>query len=394
MNADIERFRSVLAELVEIRSFTGEVSPLIERLRNRLEKLGYQVIVGISTPEDWSHDVQGSPPLLSSVQQPEYIIAYPPIHQDSNLLLFAHYDTENYAETPTVFNLTEDETKFYGHGIADDKAGIAAILLTIENLNFLGCKKFPAVVFAQAKQGGCFGMSKAISKVKNRIAAVYAHPAESNKGFSQIKTASRGIATFSLEFKGKLPYESEENTPASADPRQGQSAILLASQFILNIQSWNDPDIVWLASEIVSKNKNFQVPMSCEVLISTWFRRFGIQEVSNILIERLTLFAAKLNLNNQFLPKIIGLRANPAVALDQEFIESIKNIIAEHTSEAAMEYDWHAASDIRFPILHLGIPAVGLGCIGGGFYGGIEWINKSSFQQFTDILTNLSKDFA
>jgi acetylornithine deacetylase len=392
MKTDSKQLKSVLAGLVEIQSFTGQTSSIVEHLQNQLELLGYQVSVEKSTPDWRSRDFQGSPPFLLATQRPEYIIAYPPRKYDSGLLLFAHYDTETLTRVSASFNLIEDELKFYGHGIADDKAGIAAILLAVENLNLLNCKNLPAVVFAQSKQGGSFGMSEAIANVKNRIAAIYAHPAESNQGFGQIKTASRGIATFRLEFKGLLPSESEENTPASADPRQGQSAVLSASEFISQVHNWNDPDIVWLATGISSQNKSFQVPVLCEVLISVWFKRFSTQEVATILAERLAVFTAKLNLAHQPLLKMLGIRANPAVTRDQKFIEKVKAIITQHTSQYVAEYDWHAASDIRFPVLHLDIPAVGLGCIAGGFYGGAEWVDKESFKQFIEILIQLSRD--
>jgi hypothetical protein len=394
MKIGTERVQSVLAELVEIPSFTGQVSALVESLQNQLKKLGYEVLLEKSTLDGWVYDPQGTPPVSISSQCPEYIIAYPPVDHDSGLLLFAHYDTENSIEVSPIFNLTEDETKYYGHGIADDKAGIAAILLAIENLNLLGCDKLPAVIFAQSKQGGCFGMSEAVSKVKNRVAALYAHPSESNQGFGQIKTASRGIATFYIGFQGVLPRVSEENTPASADPRQGQSAVLLASEFILTIQSWNDPDVVWLVTEISSTNKPFQVPVLCELLISVWFTQLNTQEVSTLLTKRLAVFAAKKNLDNEPYLKITGIRANPAATMDQEFIKRTKNIITKYSCQSVVEYDWHSASDIRFPILHLGIPAAGLGCIAGGFYGGVEWIDKLSFEQFIEILTQFSIDFS
>ena len=71
----------------------------------------------------------------------------------------------------------------------------------------------------------------------------------------------------------------------------------------------------------------------------------------------------------------------------------VKEIIFLYTSEDVEDYDWHSASDIRFPILHLGIPTVGLGCLAGGFYGGKEWIDKDSFHQFVQILTQLSRRY-
>ena len=49
-------------------------------------------------------------------------------------------------------------------------------------------------------------------------------------------------------------------------------------------------------------------------------------------------------------------------------------------------YPGHAASDIRFPIRVAGIPAVGFGALGGGFYGPDEWVDLPSVQRTTDAL--------
>lgn len=358
-----------------------------------LEDFGYEVVISQSEPLNWQYDDQGSPPLHGPIEDTRYLIGYPPLQRDSGLLYFAHYDTELRVNEDDVFKIIEDETKFYGHGIADDKAGVAAIILAIETLLSENTNKLPAVVFAQAKQGGCFGMSKAISEVKNRSAAIYSHPAESNQGFRQIKTASRGIATFKVTFKGVVPKEVEENTPASADPRTGVSALRLASSFIQEIDSWNDEDIVWLVSDLRVSNKDFQVAELCSIKVSTWFRNVTLEEIDQIFRERFHREDWEFISTVQDSPTLVGIRANPALTTDQSFIHLVKDCVMCVTGQSVSEYAWHAASDIRFPLLHLGIPTVGLGCIAGGFYGGEEWVEKESFNHFVTILSEILKQF-
>ncbi len=388
------QFVNLLKDLISVPSFVGEYSLILSSLEKKLARIQYEVTVENSNPELWHSDKQGSPPLSVECKNPQFLVAYPPKERDSGLLLFAHYDTEkpspNHQE---LLELSEDELKYIGHGIADDKAGIAAILLAVERASSDKQVKLPAIVFAQAKHGGCYGMSKAIASLKNRTGAIYCHPAESNQGFSQIKIASRGIATFNLKFSGELPIESEENTPASADPRLGESAIIRCTDFISEIAKWTDSDIVWLVSDISSAGKDFQVPKECAIRISVWFQNLNVKDIESILQDRFLKFCSERRMLSFHSPQIVGIRANPAITTDKEFIENVKLTVTKHSGKFVSEYHWHAASDIRFPLLHLNIPAVGLGCLAGGFYGGNEWIDKASFQHFVEIVHDLIKNY-
>lgn len=393
MKIDQPTIRALLQDLISIKSPVGAETTIIQYLQQRLQSSNYSVTVGTASPELWDMDHEGSPPLMDKFYEPEFIVAYPPVERDSGLLLFAHYDTEFPNSVDQFFDVTEDDTRYYGHGIADDKAGIAAILLSVENVINNKGSSLPAVVFAQAKHGGCFGMSEAIKSVKGRYAAIYAHPAESNAGFAQIKTASRGIATFTIKFFGLRPPESEENTPASADPRLGESALALAALCIQEITSWNDSDVVWLVSDLEVTNRDYQVPDACSLRVSAWFTSIRVDEVSQLLSERLkTLVLVHPSLQQPEV-EITGIRANPAETIDRNFVATVKSVISKHTGKDVLEYEWHAASDIRFPLLHLQIPAVGFGCLAGGFYGGKEWIDKESFVTFVDILMELSQGY-
>lgn len=385
----------MLHNLISVPSYAGEDSDFLLPLQERLEKHDFKVNVKNSNAAFWNIDTQGSPPLLTEYENPKFLVAYPPQDRDSGLLLFAHYDIERpSSNNQKQIEFAEDESRYFGHGIADNKAGVATILLAVESLSANSKVKLPAIVIAQAKHGGCYGMSEAIASLKNRTGAIYCHPAESNQGFSQIKVASRGVATFDAKFTGKLPLENEENTPASADPRLGKSAISLSANFISEISNWDDSDIVWLVSDISTTGKNFQVPKECELRISVWFRNSRLDEIETILQSRFLKFCFKHDMTTEHLPMIVGLRANAAATTNKAFIENVKMTIARHSGESVSEYDWHAASDIRFPLLHLDIPTVGFGCLAGGFYGGTEWVDKVSFHQFVEIVLDLIRNYA
>ena len=236
-------------------------------------------------------------------------------------------------------------------------------------------------------------MSAAIKGIQNRRAAIYCHPAESNQGLRQLKTSSRGIATFEFQIVGKAAEQQEENTVVSADPREGISALELASRFVLEVSDWHDDEIVWLVDSISSGNdRHHEVPVQCQLTLSCWFENYRISEIEDLLQSRFAHFNQTARIPQTNRPQLSGLRANPARSTDDQFNSLVEEIILRVTGEPVEPYSWHSASDIRFPQLHHGIPTVGFGCLAGGFYGGEEWIDKESFSHSTEALVRLLEE--
>ena len=52
-------------------------------------------------------------------------------------------------------------------------------------------------------------------------------------------------------------------------------------------------------------------------------------------------------------------------------------------------YDWHSASDIRFPMRCLDVPAVGFGATAGQFYGPNEWVDLASLHDSTAVVARM-----
>jgi acetylornithine deacetylase/succinyl-diaminopimelate desuccinylase-like protein len=80
-----------------------------------------------------------------------------------------------------------------------------------------------------------------------------------------------------------------------------------------------------------------------------------------------------------------------AAATDREstLVSAVEAAIEAETGRCPSAYEWHSASDIRFPILCRGLPAVGFGPVAGGFYTPHEWVDKASLHQTTAVLARL-----
>jgi acetylornithine deacetylase len=83
----------------------------------------------------------------------------------------------------------------------------------------------------------------------------------------------------------------------------------------------------------------------------------------------------------------IGYRTNPGAAdWDAPVSQVLRESIAEVTGRAPDAYPNHYAGDIRYPIRLLGVPAYGIGSVGGNFYGPNEWVDVDDLVKLVAVL--------
>ena len=71
-----------------------------------------------------------------------------------------------------------------------------------------------------------------------------------------------------------------------------------------------------------------------------------------------------------------GLRANPAeTAWDDTLAVQLRSAVTDITGREPVPYADHLASDIRFPIRLWRAASLGIGSLGGNFYGPDEWVD-------------------
>ena len=84
--------------------------------------------------------------------------------------------------------------------------------------------------------------------------------------------------------------------------------------------------------------------------------------------------------------RTVGYRTNPGKAnWDSPESLVLRDAIEGVTGRAPAAYPNHYAGDIRYPIRLLGVPAYGIGSLGGGFYGPNEWVDIDDLVRLTAV---------
>jgi len=389
----------LLVRLIAEKSIPGSPSRIDELLQTELVACGLKIETFRADVAKLASDPEFSPPLVGAVNPPLNLFGSRPAGGGRSLLLFAHIDTEPVGDlsdwTVPPLKAVRKGTRIYGLGSADDKAGVVTVIAA---LKALGASRIELegelmVLLVNGKQGGALGTLPGMSFVSNADAAIYSHPAESGTGLDQIKVASRGIFSFQVDVQGKTPEPAEIRTPVSADPRTGVNAIDLGVRLLSAIKDWETEGrsrgLVVSVNVFNAGENPLEVPDRCVLEGTVWFDRGTVREHS----EALRYVIAGQCLADPWLrdrpPRVelSGVRANPARAdRCSGLIELVSQVVAAEHGRAPQAYGWHAASDIRFPILCHATPAVGIGALGGNFYGPDEWVDVESMHTATAVL--------
>ena len=87
----------------------------------------------------------------------------------------------------------------------------------------------------------------------------------------------------------------------------------------------------------------------------------------------------------------VAYRTNPGEAdWDAPVSRVLRDSIEDVTGRAPDAYPNHYAGDIRYPIRLLGVPAYGIGSMGGNFYGPNEWVDIDDLVKLVAVLIQTS----
>jgi acetylornithine deacetylase len=384
-----DRARSVdlLRRLVACPSVTGEPSTVTDLLADEVGALGGRVVALPVDPAATGNSPEYSPPAtVHGVQPPALLADF--AGDGPELLLFAHTDTEpvHAGWTADPFTLRVDGARATGLGVADDKGGIVAALTAVRRWHDGGGVGWrPRLLLAAGKQGGSLGTLPGVQAASGVSAAVYSHPAESGAGLTQLKVASRGVVTCRVWVPGRTPPPVEERTPVSADPTAGENAAERAARLATAVAGWQERTRVWSVTALRAGGASYEVPCDAELEVACWFSEGTVEEVVATVRDRVAA-GSDWERRNPPVVEPVGVRANPADCAADPFAGAVADVVAARTGRRPSEYSWHSASDIRFPMRVLGVPAVGLGARGGGFYGPGEWVDLDSLEQSADVL--------
>ena len=327
-----------------------------------------------------------------------------------SLFVFAHVDSyvlDPHSWSADPYRVTiDDDGRAIGFGIADDRSGIAGMVMAARAMAAAGVRPAGALTMASClgKHLGVGGTLAVIDRGYGGDAAVYLHPAETGAGLSEFKSVSLGLVQFRVTIDGRSPRFRERNqTPAA---HQGINAVQRAALLIAGLTSWDVERGVRLHHPLVdgalgrSTNMNItsieggandnQLPERCAFTGMITFPPGETAVAVQAAFETAVRDAARA------VPGWTGafptvewqpMMANPAeTAPNDPFVRTFVSCVEEITGKTPTIWPAHIASDIRYPLLYAHAPTVGFGPRAGNFGGPDEWLDVDDFARAVQSL--------
>lgn len=380
--------RESLGALVSRPSVRAQPSDVHEMCAEELDSLGMDVEFITPRVGELERHPEWCPPSPACAQPERLVSLLGSSGEGPGILLFAHIDAESPEprdewETDP-YRATEVEGRIHGVGTADDKAGVVSVLAAARVLlpRLEGVRLVVGLV--HGKLGGGLGTLPVMARVGDVDAALYCHPAETGKGMNHFKIATRGFFNFRIKTAGRRPDPVEIRTPNSEDPRQGVNAFSRLRAVLDEVDRWAGREGVLCSVNRVSAGIDpIVLPERAVAEGSIWFRRGTWLNVYQNL-NHVALDAGAQS------TQLFGMRSNPAETPDNHPLASATaRAIASETGIVPEVYPAHVASDIRFPVRCLGVPAVGFGALAGNFYGPNEWVDAADLHRATRVIIRI-----
>lgn len=378
---------TLLTDLIEAPSPYGSSAREAQaRLGEYLERDGFAVETDEDSWESLREHPEFSPP-PTAAEAPVNLVAEPP--KSSGLTLFAHVDTEAPAAgwTSPPCDATVRDGRVHGLGAADNKGGLAAAAVAAALLaRDLG--KAPRVVSVHGKGGGARGTLPVFARTEAGD-SIYVHPPENGAGLGVLKSASRGVVDVHLRVTGWSGRPREIGTPESAAFAEGGDALAACLRWVERLRQGELSDCEINLGRVVAGRAAGLTPVRCEADARVLFR--GKKTVHGVL--EAFRHAAKgqpaRGSGGSFGFEVTapGLRANPAeTGWDDVLAVDLRSAVAGITGREPVPYADHLASDIRFPIRLQGAASLGIGSLGGNFYGPDEWVDLDDLVRLVAVL--------
>lgn len=332
--------------------------------------------------------------------------------QGKSLMLFAHVDTE-ICEKEHIIEAYEgkrDNGRIYGHGVADDKCGLATIMLAVEAvLKETDLDGNLVVMSVLGKRGGSAGTLSAIARGYKADGGIYLHPAETGHGYREVKTYSMGTVDFVVKVKGKKGPEADELDNSEVN------AVKKGAYVVQAMNNWDEDR----RKRLLFKEGTYKDTPNTKLNISTAFAGekvgrdpevyeiksrlyFGEDETIESVIEDLRKYFVDNFVDDEWLNsntpeiEILNLRATPAmISKDSDIVKIVEKNISNINGVEKFIYQYHGASDIRHPIVYGNTPTIGIGPLCGGLYGTdwTEWVDEKEYIDGIKMLASIIIDW-
>lgn len=378
--------QALLEQLVRIRSLSGEDAAAAQAVvTDWLTRLPYRIEESADRPSHYGDHAEfmapnppGDGPFINVVGRPEGSRACP-------VGLFSHIDTHLLVDGWDTEPLTPvmRGSRMYGLGTADDKGGIAAMLVAAKILAEAG-EPLPTVMSLHGKGGGSRGSLPVFERLRGAgetfDGVLYIHPAETGRGLADIKNEVQGVVDLELSVTGWRAEPMEIGSLDSAPWDQGGNALEAAWTALDLLQEGAYAGVLVNAGQMQGGDRAGSVAETARLRFrlkfggsNTWREllatgRAQLAAISEALATPHGRFELSLD--------AVAYRTNPGLApWDSSQSRVLRNAITEVTGRAPDAYPNHYAGDIRYPIRLLGTQAYGIGSLGGNFYGPNEWVD-------------------
>lgn len=292
---------------------------------------------------------------------------------DPKVLLAAHLDVV--PGPAKLFQLTSDETKFYGRGTFDMKFAIAAYMQTIDNLESDITKyDIGVMITTEEELGGMDGVKQLVNDEGYRPKVVILPDGAADW---KIETLAKGFIYGHINVRGRaahgsMPWNGDSATFKLLDLLQELKSFFAGQT--LNTNTLN-------ISMLTGGDAMNQIPAHASASIDVRF-------LSNSECERIESFIEELCIKYDGEYSKEPLEGHPCIndlsrPLVAAFAESVKNI----TGTTSGEIMSCGASDARY-FAGVDVPAVICRPSGGGQHADSEWIDKKGCLQYPDVLVD------
>jgi acetylornithine deacetylase len=396
---------ALLSSMIRVRSLSGESAADAQQLvKDYLADLPYRIEESADRPSRYENHAEFMPPNPPGDGPFVNIVGWPETGSASRSAMFSHIDTHSIDDgwETDPFTPVMTGTRMYGLGTSDDKGGVAAMLVAASILAEEG-GPLPVIMSLHGKGGGSRGslpVFERLSGADHGIDAVlYVHPAETGRGLEDVKNAVQGVVDLELTVRGWRAPPMEIGSVDSSDWAAGGNALDMCWDLVehlrngafegvaLNLGIMDGGDRIGSVADTASAR--FRLKFDGE---HTWA---GLLDAARAAIDDYAGALGAANQGWEFSIDPVGYRTNPGAAdWDAPVSAVLRESIEDVSGRAPDAYPNHYAGDIRYPIRLLGVPAYGIGTVGGNFYGPNEWVDIDDLVRLVAVLVQTMSGWA
>ena len=323
-----------------------------------------------------------------------------------SLILFAHPDSEPVAGTERwrhdPFAGIVADGRIHGWGVADDLAGVAAMVEGLRLLLASGRRPAGDIIVASTpSKRHARGVSALLHGGLAADAALYLHPAESGAGMREVKAFASGQLDFRVAVEGRAPATTEPHQTGFAhravnavdkvlligralqtldEARAGrvrhprlEAAVGRSTNLMLSHLAAGDPDRLSRSpvTAMIGAALSFPPPET-------------LSQVRREVEEAVRAVADADDWLREHPPRLLWDSGVTGAEVPEESAlwRVVVQAVTEQCGEAPFVNPMHTSSDIRNPMVQKGIPTVGLGPLCGDLSqngGTDEWVDVADY---------------